>query len=149
MKVEEAMWKNVPILLVEDDLVDVKTVRRAFLENRLTNPLYDCSNGAQALAFLRNEGDYGDVVDAPRPGIILLDLNMPVMNGIEFLREVKADDGLKSIPVVVLTSSQEGRDRAQSYGQGAAGYIVKPIEFIEFLDIIKTFDLYWTMCELP
>jgi CheY-like chemotaxis protein len=101
------------------------------------------------LEFLRREGRYAQSADAPRPGLILLDLNMPVMNGIEFLRIIKADDSLKSIPVVVLTSSRDSPDRVASYKLGVAGYITKPVDFSKFLEAVKIFDLYWSLCELP
>ncbi len=143
------MPTNVPVLLIEDDLVDVKTIRRAFQQHKLTNPLYVCSNGAEALSFLRHEGTYSDPASLPRPGVILLDVNMPVMNGIEFLREMKTDPAIKQIPVIVLTTSREESDRIRSYELGVAGYIVKPADFPKFLEAIKIFDLYWSLCELP
>jgi CheY-like chemotaxis protein len=143
------MPTNVPVLLIEDDLVDVKTIRRAFQQHKLTNPLYVCSNGAEALSFLRHEGTYSDPASSPRPGVILLDVNMPVMNGIEFLREMKTDPAIKQIPVIVLTTSREDSDRIRSYELGVAGYIVKPADFPKFLEAIKIFDLYWSLCELP
>jgi CheY-like chemotaxis protein len=143
------MPTNVPVLLIEDDLVDVKTIRRAFQQHKLTNPLYVCSNGAEALSFLRHEGTYSDPASLPRPGVILLDVNMPVMNGIEFLREMKTDPAIKQIPVIVLTTSREDSDRIRSYELGVAGYIVKPADFPKFLEAIKIFDLYWSLCELP
>lgn len=143
------MTDNVPILLVEDDLVDVKTVQRAFKENRIVNPLYTAGNGQMAMEFLRRQGSFASPESSPRPGIILLDLNMPVMNGIEFLKEVKSDDELKSIPVVVLTTSKEENDRMSSYNLGIAGYIVKPVEFDKFVEAIKTIQMYWSLCQLP
>ncbi len=135
------MEKNVSILLVEDDLVDVKTVQRAFKENKMKNPLSIVGNGEEALEYLRNN-------DNPRPGLILLDLNMPVMNGIEFLKVAKADDGLRSIPVIVLTTSQDESDRVYSYNLSVAGYITKPVEFEKFVEAVKIIDLYWSLCEM-
>ncbi|MBI5179652.1 MAG: response regulator [Nitrospinae bacterium] len=143
------MTDNMPILLVEDDIVDVKTVQRAFKENHIVNPLYTAGNGQMALEFLRREGRFANPETSPRPGIILLDLNMPVMNGIEFLKAVKADEELKSIPVVVLTTSKEENDRFASYNLGIAGYIVKPVEFDKFVEAIKTIKMYWSLCQLP
>ncbi len=143
------MKKGVSILLVEDDLVDIKTVQRAFKENKITNPLHVVENGEEALAYLRNEGSYSDTSKAPRPGVILLDLNMPVMNGVEFMEIAKADEDLKTIPIVVLTTSREEADRMKSYKHSAAGYIVKPVEFAKFVDAIQVFSLYWTLSELP
>lgn len=135
-----------PILLVEDDIVDVKTVRRAFEHHEIANPLHVAKDGAHALAFLRREGEYAD---AEHPAIILLDLNLPVMNGIEFLRVAKSDEQIKKLPVVVLTTSHEESDIVESYRLGVAGYIVKPVDFGKFLHAVRVFDLYWALSELP
>jgi CheY-like chemotaxis protein len=141
--------KDKSILLVEDDEIDVETVQRAFETNRVANPLRVVHNGAEALAYLRREGEFAAREDVEQPAIVLLDLNMPVMNGIEFLREVKSDDELKKIPIVVLTTSREETDLVESYRLGAAGYIVKPVDFEKFLDAMKVFNLYWSLSELP
>lgn len=143
------MTSGISILLVEDDRLDVKNVQRAFSEVRIGNPLHVVSNGEEALAFLRNEKPYDDAAKYPRPGLILLDINMPVMSGLEFLQAYKAIPELKAIPSVVLTTSAEESDRFKSYNIGVAGYIVKPVSFISFVDAIKRFDLYWTICKLP
>lgn len=143
------MKKNVPILLVEDDVVDVKTVRRALKENKIINPLHVAGHGEHALAYLRHEGEFSDPATSPRPGIILLDLNMPVMNGVEFLKVIKADDEFKTIPVIVMTTSHEESDRVQSFGLGVAGYIIKPVDFVKFVEAVRVIDLYWTLSELP
>lgn len=142
------MLNNVPILLVEDDQVDVMTVQRAFKRNKIVNPLSVCSNGEEALKFLRHEGAYSDSDKSPRPGIMLLDLNMPVMNGIEFLKVVKADEDLKLIPVIVLTTSKEEEDRFKSFSLSVAGYIIKPVEFEKFVEAVRLIELYWTLSEL-
>lgn len=142
------MRNNVPILLVEDDQVDVMTVQRAFKRNKILNPLYVCSNGEEAIKFLRHEGIYSDSEKSPKPGIILLDLNMPVMNGIEFLKVVKSDEDLKRIPVVVLTTSKEEEDRFKSFSLSVAGYIIKPVEFEKFVEAVQLIDLYWSLSEL-
>jgi CheY-like chemotaxis protein len=139
------MRREIPILLVEDDTVDVKTVKRAFKQSKITNPIYETCNGEEALAFLRREGQYAD---APRPGLILLDLNMPVMNGIEFLHIIKADDALRSIPVIVLTTSKDENDLMRTYNLSVAGYIIKPVDFPQFIEVIKAIDLYWSLSEL-
>lgn len=131
-----------PILLIEDDKVDVLTVRRALREANVTNTLYVASNGEEALTFLREHPH-------ERPGIILLDLNMPRMNGIEFLGAIKADNQLKTIPVVVLTTSNEDRDRFQAFQYSAAGYMVKPVEYGKFVEMMKIIHGYWTISELP
>ncbi len=136
------METNKPILLVEDDQVDAMTVRRAFKDVHITNNLEVAGNGLEALDFLHNPNN-------SNPCIILLDLNMPKMNGIEFLKHIKKDDNLKLIPVVVLTTSEEEQDRVDSYNLGVAGYILKPVDYRKFLDVVKTIDLYWTLCILP
>lgn len=143
------MKNGVNILLVEDDLLDVKTLRRAFKENKITNPLNVTGNGEEALAFLRHEEPYTESETSPKPGIILLDLNMPVMGGIEFLKIVKSNENFKIIPVVVMTTSKEENDLVESYKLGVAGYILKPMDFYQFVKVIKAIDLYWTLNELP
>ena len=136
------MRSHISILLVEDDQVDVMTVKRALRELRVANPLHTAGNGEEALAFLRSP-------EHELPGIILLDLNMPRMNGIEFLRIAKQDDDLKKIPVVVLTTSAEEQDRVESFKLGVAGYMLKPVDYRQFVDVVRTIDLYWTLSELP
>ncbi len=141
------MKEAIKILLVEDDDIDTENVIRAFKKNKMINPLFTVDNGENALAFLRHEEPYTDPKEFPRPGLILLDINMPIMNGIEFLRIVKADDNLKSIPVVVLTTSHEESDRVESFKLSVAGYIVKPVEFEDFVKAVKTIKVYWTLSE--
>ncbi|MHC4507458.1 MAG: response regulator [Planctomycetota bacterium] len=136
------MRSSKPILLVEDDSVDVMTVKRAFKELDVSNQLVPAGDGEEALAYLRNQG-------MARPCVILLDLNMPKMSGTEFLRIVKADDTLKTIPVIVFTTSSTEQDIAESFELGAAGYMVKSIDYGKFIDTIKTIDLYWTLSKLP
>lgn len=131
-----------PILLVEDDTIDAMTVKRAFKELKVINPLAHALNGEDALAYLRQQG-------GEHPCVILLDLNMPKMNGVEFLRIAKDDPLLKKIPVVVLTTSNEERDIIESFKLGVAGYIVKPVDYCKFVEAIRTIDLYWTLSELP
>ena len=131
-----------PILLVEDDKVDVMTIRRALNDLKVLNRLEVASNGEDALAYLRNP-------EAEMPCIILLDLNMPRMNGIEFLRERESDEALKAVPVVVLTSSREEQDMVQSYRLGVAGYMIKPVDYKQFVETIRVIDLYWTISQFP
>jgi CheY-like chemotaxis protein len=131
-----------PILLVEDDEIDQMTIRRALKDIHVTNRMDTASNGEEALAFLRNPAN-------EQPGIILSDLNMPRMNGIEFVQALKDDAGLKRIPVVVLTSSREEQDRIESFNLGVAGYMLKPVDYLQFVEVIRTIDLYWTLSELP
>ena len=134
--------KSKPILLVEDDHVDAMTVRRALKELRVGNSLEHVENGEEALDYLSNP-------DNKRPCLILLDLNMPVMNGIEFLQSIKKLPELKRIPVVALTTSDEQEDKVDSFELGVAGYMRKPVEYQQFVEIIRTIDAYWTISESP
>ena len=136
------MRSSKPILLVEDDNIDAMTVKRALKDLRVPNPLVHQVNGEEALKYLRNNSDR-------LPCVILLDLNMPKMNGVEFLKAVKTDVNLRQIPVVVLTTSKEDRDKVETFQFSVAGYIVKPTDYTKFVDAIKTVDLYWTLSELP
>jgi CheY-like chemotaxis protein len=135
------------ILLVEDDEVDVMNVRRAFKKGHITNPLYVAGNGIEALAMLRQNGHPATVPLDRR--LVLLDLNMPKMNGIEFLTELRADPHLKKIPVVVLTTSNEDRDRVSAYDLNVAGYLLKPVTFATFVETMTTLNQYWALCEMP
>lgn len=131
------------ILLVEDDEVDVMNVRRAFKKNNIANPLFLAGNGIDALEQLRN----GTVPRDRR--IILLDLNMPKMNGIEFLRELRRDPELGATPVIVLTTSNDERDRIEAYNLNVAGYILKPVTFSNFCEVMAALNKYWALVELP
>jgi CheY-like chemotaxis protein len=136
------MRNSKPILLVEDDSVDVMMVKRALKDLNVTNLLVQTPNGKEAFEYLTGEGN-------ERPCIILLDLNMPKMNGVELLKVIKADDELKKIPVVVLTTSRDTEDKFETFGLGAAGYIVKPADYKKFVEAMRTIDIYWTLSELP
>jgi CheY-like chemotaxis protein len=131
-----------PILLVEDDRVDAMTVKRSLKDLNVTNLLVHTLDGEEALAYLTGEGN-------KRPCITLLDVNMPRMSGIEFLKIVKADDKLKKIPVVVLTTSKNEQDVINSFKFGVAGYIVKPSDYKKFVEAMRTVNIYWTLSELP
>ena len=135
--------KMLNILLVEDDQVDVMNVKRAFEKNRITNPLYVAADGVEALQMLRD-----GVVPLDRR-IVLLDLNMPKMNGIEFLRQLRADPSLQYTPVVVLTTSNDERDKIDAYNLNVAGYLLKPVTFINFVEVMAALNKYWTLVELP
>ncbi len=135
--------KPLNILLVEDDEVDVMNVRRAFQANHIANPLFVAGNGVEALEKLRG----GEVPGERR--LILLDLNMPRMNGIEFLAELRRDPELASTPVVVLTTSNNDRDRVQAYDFNVAGYLLKPVTFSEFAELMAALNKYWTLVEMP
>ena len=137
------MEKSLNILLIEDDQVDVMNVKRAFEKNRIANPLYSAADGIEALQMLRT----GKVPRERR--LILLDLNMPRMNGIEFLRELRADPELQAAPVVVLTTSDDERDKIDAYNLNVAGYLLKPVTFINFVEVMAALNKYWTLVELP
>jgi two-component system sensor kinase FixL len=130
------------VLLVEDDAIDAMTVHRAFRDLKLSNPLKHVTNGEEALEYLRNE-------ENTKPCVILLDLNMPRMNGVEFMRVAKADPTMRRIPIIVLTTSRNDRDIIDSYDLSVAGYIVKPVDYKKFVEAIRTIDVYWTISELP
>jgi len=138
-----------PILLVEDDPVDVMAIERAFKQHKVTNPLFVVNDGTLALDFLRHEEDFSAPESSPRPSIILMDLKMPRMGGLECLRIIKDDENLMEIPVVIFTSSTDVMDVRNSYMNGASSYIVKPVTFEKLLEAISKFELYWTMTELP
>lgn len=131
------------ILLVEDDELDVMNIRRAFDRNKIANPLWVAGNGLEALKMLRE-----DEIPKERR-LVLLDLNMPKMNGIEFLRELRNDEELRPTPVVVLTTSDDERDRVEAYNMNVAGYILKPVTFVNFVEAMATLNKYWTLVELP
>lgn len=134
--------KNSPILLVEDDQVDAMTVQRALKELKVKNSLVHMEDGEKALAYLRDTSH-------SKPCIILLDLNMPIMNGVEFLQEAKSDDKLKGIPVVVLTTSGEQQDKVSSFNLSVAGYMTKPVDYQQFVEVIRSIDSYWSISEMP
>ncbi len=139
--------REVHILLVEDDPGDVLMTQEAFEYHRIRNPLHIVTDGAAALRFLRREGEH---TDAPRPGLILLDLNLPRVNGREVLAEIKFDEQLRRIPVVVLTTSQAEEDIVRSYNLHANAYITKPVDFTSFMDVIRQIDNFFiTLVQLP
>lgn len=124
------------ILLLEDDKVDIMTIKRALGQIKITSKLNVVGNGVEALEYLRNDNN-------PKPRIIILDLNMPRMNGIEFLREMKQDKNLKMIPVVVLTTSEEEQDKLSSFNLGAVGYIIKMVDYPGFVQQLKILSIFW------
>jgi CheY-like chemotaxis protein len=131
-----------PILLVEDDSVDAMTVKRALRDLRASHAVVHSLNGEDAMEYLISPG-------SEKPFIILLDLNMPKMNGIEFLKVIKIHPELKSIPIIVLTTSKEKRDVLESFELGAAGYMVKPVDYSKFVDVLNKVITYWSSSELP
>ncbi|MFZ5354671.1 MAG: response regulator [Bacillota bacterium] len=130
------------ILLVEDDMVDVMTVKRAIRDVSIPNVLAVAGNGEEALEYLKNS-------ENEKPGLILLDLNMPRMNGIEFLSIIKQNEELKMIPVIVLTTSNQERDIVESFKLSVAGYMLKPVDYKEFINVMKNIDSYWSYSIMP
>lgn len=131
------------ILLVEDSPEDREATVRAFARAGLANPVYQCEDGDQALDYLHRRGRFADPATSPRPGLILLDLNMPGTDGREVLAEVKGDDSLKVIPVVVLTTSDDEVDIEKCYAAGANSYVTKPVDLDGFIEAIRRMKDYW------
>ena len=141
------MSEPVEILLVEDNPGDVRLTEEAFREGRIDNNLHVAADGVEALAFLEQRGEYED---APRPDLVLLDLNLPRMNGDELLAELKADPELRRIPVIVLTSSAAEEDIVTSYELHANAYLTKPVDPAEFIDTVQSFERFWfSIVKLP
>jgi CheY-like chemotaxis protein len=136
------------IILVEDDEVDVMTVLRAFRKNNIQPSLHVAANGIEALELLQR-GTLGKPEDLARNCLIWLDLNMPRMGGLEFLKVLRADKNLKRIPVIVLTTSDQEHDRIEAYNLNVAGYILKPVTFSKFVEVVGTLNDYWTLSERP
>lgn len=134
---------NQPILLVEDSPEDFEATVRAFKRSGLKNPIFRCEDGDGALDFLHQRGQYADAEQAPRPGVILLDLNLPGTDGREVLTEIKRDESLRHIPVIVLTTSNDDRDVEACYQAGANSYIQKPVDMEGFLRAIERLKGYW------
>lgn len=138
---------EIEILLVEDDHGDIRLTQEALRDSKIRNQLHVVEDGIEAMRFLRQQDQYAD---APRPDIILLDLNMPRMDGREVLRELKDDEDLKRIPVVVLTTSNADEDILTSYNLHANCYITKPVDLNQFIHIVKTIEGFWfTIVKLP
>jgi len=143
----EAMDKSIEVLLVEDNPADVRLTLEAFKESKVETHLSVVRDGIEAMAFLRREGEY---VNAPRPDLILLDLNIPRKNGRTVLAEIKEEENLKSIPVVVLTTSQAESDISTTYRNHANCYITKPVDFELFVKVVKSIENFWfKTVELP
>lgn len=131
-----------PILIADDDEEDRLLAQDALTESRLANRLYFVEDGVELLDYLRREGKY-DAASAPRPGLILLDINMPRMNGLEALEEIKSEPDLRSIPVVILTTSRAEEDILRSYDLGVNSFISKPVNFDGLVDVMRTLGRYW------
>jgi CheY-like chemotaxis protein len=146
----ERRGKPVTILLADDDEDDRELTREALQHARLTNEIRFAVDGQDLMDYLHREGAYVDPVDAPRPGIILLDLNMPKKDGREALAEIKADANLRQIPVVVLTTSKDEEDVFNTYDLGVSGFVTKPVTFAGLVEVMRTWTRYWfEVVELP
>lgn len=134
--------ESVELLLVEDNEDDIVLIQEAFADAKLMNVIYKVRDGEEALAYLQRKGPYQRV---RRPGLILLDINMPKKNGFEVLQAIKADPLLQSLPVIMLTTSDREDDIVRSYVNGACSYIRKPMSLDQFVQVVKEFELYWTL----
>jgi len=141
------MSDAVPILLIEDNPADVELTLRAFRRKRLSNPVAVARDGEEALDYIHRRGTFA--AGAPVPGVILLDLRLPKVDGLEVLRQLKQHEVYRAVPVVVLTTSAEERDVKASYELGAASYIVKPVEFEKFQEVVERINLYWILTNFP
>ncbi|MFE8070077.1 response regulator [Marinobacteraceae bacterium S3BR75-40.1] len=143
-------YNAVPILMAEDDAMDRMLTKEALEESRLANPIYFVEDGEQLMRYLRREPPYTDPTEYPYPGVILLDLNMPKMDGRACLRAIRKDPNLKHLPVIVMTTSTQEEEVFRSYGLGANSFICKPIEFEKLVDVMRSFGKYWfTIVDLP
>lgn len=136
------MKKTIDILLVEDNDDDVYMIMSVFEESKLLNVAYHAEDGDQALSYLRKEGDFSTF---KTPELILLDINMPIKGGFDVLEELKEDDNLKHIPIIMLTTSSRNEDVVKSYGLGASSYIRKPLDFSHFYEVLQGFEVYWSL----
>ncbi len=136
-------------LMAEDNKHDIIATRRAWQENKITNMLYVVNDGEECLDYLYQRGKYSEPKSAPKPGILLLDINMPKMNGHEVLDQIRGEPQFCNLPVIILTTSKAEEDRVRSYDLGATAYIKKPVGFENLSHAIKTINLFWEMVELP
>ena len=141
----ETKGKSVDVLLVEDDPDHAELTIKALKDNNVLNEVYVVSDGQEALDFMYHRGSYTDRKRYPRPGLILLDIRLPKVDGLDVLKQLKADPQLKSIPVIMLTTSDRDEEIAESYGAGANSYVVKPVDFEDFMKKVRELKLYWTI----
>jgi CheY-like chemotaxis protein len=135
--------------MAEDDEHDILATRRAWKKHHISNPLYIVNDGEECLDFLHRRGKYSEPGTAPRPGILLLDIRMPKMDGLAVLKNIRQDEQLRRLPVIILTTSRAEEDRLKSYDFGANAYIVKPVGFNNFSDAVRTINLFWQLVDLP
>ena len=142
-------WEELEILLVEDNLTDAELTMRALKRKNLANKLVWVKDGEEALDFIYARGQFANRNPEDLPRLILLDLRMPKVDGLEVLKDIKANEKTRKIPVVVLTSSQEDQDVVESYKLGVNSYVSKPVEFDDFLEAVSTLGLYWMLINKP
>ncbi|MFA5311240.1 MAG: response regulator [Candidatus Omnitrophota bacterium] len=140
--------KMIKILLVEDNPDDIEITKRALKEAKIINKLWIVRDGQEALDFLQHKGAYREPSDSPKPGLVLLDINLPKVKGTEVLRIIKQDPELKRIPVVILTVSKRDEDVIKSYNDGCNSFIQKPVSFEGFVDVVKEVSLYWGLLNI-
>jgi CheY-like chemotaxis protein len=136
------MQKQKPILLVEDDNVDAMTVKRAVRDLKVDHSVIHLVNGEEAMKYLTSP-------DMEKPFVVLLDLNMPKMNGLEFLKVIKNNEHFKRIPAIVLTTSKDDQERIRGFQLNISGYIIKPVDYAKFVEAVRILNLYWTLSEMP
>ncbi len=141
--------KTFVVLLAEDDEHEIIAIRRAWKKQRIANPLYIVNDGLQCLDYLYQRGAYSKPGSAPRPNLLLLDINMPRMDGLAVLKEIRKSKKYGHLPVIMLTTSKTEEDRIKSYRLGANAYIVKPVGFDNFSKAIKAINLFWQIAEFP
>jgi CheY-like chemotaxis protein len=141
--------KTFVILMAEDDEHDIVATKRAWKANNMSNPLHIVNDGEECLDYLFRRGRYAAPELSPRPGMLLLDINMPRMDGLTVLRHIRESEEFHSIPVIMLTTSKAEEDRVKSYDLGANAYIVKPVGFENFSEAIRTIQHFWQLAELP
>ncbi len=139
--------KAINLMLVDDDEIDIKDLQRTFKKNKINNPLHVATNGVEALNKLL--GQNGEKKLKPTPQIIILDINMPKMNGIEFMQNIRTNKKLKSLLIFILTTSNNEKDKIDAYNLNVAGYIVKPFQISDFMEIISSLHHYWNLLEFP
>ncbi len=149
MKKEDHDLKTLSILLIEDDLADVRTVNEALASNGKFHRVFVVPSGEKAFQFLRNQDEYQNKKEYPKPGIIFLDLNLPGMSGHEFLKKIKSQEELSVIPVIAVTTSGEANDVRECFKSYISGYFVKPLDFEEFVEAIFVICRYWCLGKLP
>jgi CheY-like chemotaxis protein len=137
------------VLMAEDNEHDIVATRRAWKKYNIANPLCVVRDGEECLDYLHQRGKYSEPVSAPRPGILLLDIKMPKMDGLAVLKHIREDAGLRRLPVVILTTSKDEEDRIKSYDLGANAYVMKPVGFQNFSEAVSTINLFWALVELP